>query len=290
MTKRTKGDAPDLFSVDPSAHLRFALDRFGWPAGERFPVNRASSSVRSIVWADLVASSRPVVVAGFSAIDEIVSLIADWSPAGEEMHVLLGTEPFTNVRRSFLAPRNAFTRDARSYWLEERGISLRLSAKVIQALAALDEGRVSVRFVHGASRLHAKIYVSDSAATVGSSNFTGAGLVTQLEANARFDRRSDRVRYDELADVANNLWAVGEQWDTEFRDLLESLLRVVTWQEALARACAELLEGDWAAKYVAGIPEGEMPLWPSQRLGIAQALWITTVGKGVSGVMRGTCS
>ena len=41
-------------------------------------------------------------------------------------------------------------------------------------------------------RLHAKIYIGDDAATLGSSNFTNPGLRGQLEANARFVR-SERV-------------------------------------------------------------------------------------------------
>jgi len=59
--------------------------------------------------------------------------------------------------------------------------------------------------------------------------------------------------------------------------LLDQLLRIVTWPEALARACAELLEGDWASAYLRGeyLPD-EGSLWPSQRQGIAQALYILT--------------
>ena len=56
--------------------------------------------------------------------------------------------------------------------------------------------------------------------------------------------------------------------------MLRLLLRLVTWQEALARACAELLEGDWADRYLRIGTPAVQALWPSQRSGIAQALWI----------------
>ncbi|AHZ76229.1 helicase [Pseudomonas putida] len=39
---------------------------------------------------------------------------------------------------------------------------------------------------------------------------------------------------------------MGKNAEDAFIDLLEQLLKFVTWQEALARACGELLESDWA--------------------------------------------
>jgi hypothetical protein len=108
---------------------------------------------------------------------------------------------------------------------------------------------------------------------VGSSNYTDYGLARQLEANARFERSGEPERYHELVMVAENLWSCGFPWEDEFRQLLLALLKVVTWKEALARACAELLEGDWV-RAVLSHQGGSAPLWPSQRAGIAQALWV----------------
>ena len=168
-----------------------------------------------------------------------------------------------------------FAEEARHYWLEERGVSLRLSARIVQAIEALDSGRLVCRYLHGSSRLHAKIYLGRAAATLGSSNFTSAGLSDQVEVNARFEHGSEPDRYEELSAIAENLWSAGSDWSAELRALLEQLLQVVDWQEALARAAAELLEGEWAARYVAEGDAGGSPLWPSQRAGIAQALWVT---------------
>lgn len=43
----------------------------------------------------------------------------------------------------------------------------------------------------------------------------------------------------------------------------------------MARACAELLEGDWARRYLERqLHLGDTSLWPSQQAGIAQALWV----------------
>jgi len=252
-----------------------ALDAAPWPAQGAFPFNRAGAQVRSVVRADLVSSSHPLVVAGYSSVAEVVDLVTDWDDCGHQgaVRLLLGAEPYPTTRYAFSSPRAAFTEEVRRYW-EEQGISLRLSAKVLQAIDAIDKGRLSARFIHGSTTLHAKVYVGAEAATAGSSNFTPAGLATQLEANVRFQRAAEPARYQGLVSIAENLWAKGTPWDDELRALLELLLRRVSWQEALARACADLLEGKWAARYLDAAGGVGASLWPSQRAGIAQALWI----------------
>ena len=273
----------DLFSVDPAGHLMHALEAASWPAHEQFPFNRAGASVRSVVREDLASSPRPVIVAGYSSIAELVDFVADWDERahGGIVRVVLGTEPYPTARFSFSSATAAFTEEVRRYW-QDQGISLRLSAKVLQAIAALDAGRLRCRFIHGTATLHAKVYVGHDAATVGSSNFTPAGLAGQIEANARFERRGEPVRYEGLATIVENLWAQAQPWDDELRALLEELLRATTWQEALVQACADLLEGEWAARYLDAATGVGATLWPSQRSGIAQALWIIeTVGSAL---------
>jgi superfamily II DNA or RNA helicase len=230
------------------------------------------------VWDDLVSSPQATLVAGYSSIAELIQLIADWDDTKHDLgrvRLVFGAEPFNTSSHTFRSDRKEFTAEARTYWLEERGISLRLSAKVLQAIETIEQGRISARFVHGTRRLHAKIFVGVTAATLGSSNFTSYGLDTQFEANARFEAVREKARYREVAAIAQNFWEAAEAWDDELRSLLEDLLHVVSWQEALARACAELLEGVWAERYMTSGGAAELELWPSQRAGIAEALWIT---------------
>jgi hypothetical protein len=276
------GAQAELFSFEPAQHLAHRLDGLRWPDQARVPVNRASVKVRDVVWHDLVASPAPVVVAGYSAIGQVVSLIADWlghhdrggaGAAAGPLRIVVGTEPFGSSRQSFDDPTVAFTREVEHYWLE-RGVSLRRSAQLIVAADAVRAGRVDVRAVVGATPLHAKVYVGEHAATVGSSNFTDNGLHAQVEANARFEREAEHRRYDELVQVAENFWVVGTPWNDELLALLDALLQVVGWREALARACAELLEGEWAERYLRDASGAEAALWPSQLVGIAQAMWI----------------
>jgi hypothetical protein len=269
------GEQADLFSVGTEPQLGLALSSLDWPASDRFPVNHGGARVWDLVWSDLTRSHGGLVVAGFASIAKLVELVAARAPREEPGHVrvLLGTEPFGTDRVSFGSAAASFTNDVRRYWVEERGVSLRLSAKIVEALRALDEGWLTVRFVPGRTRLHAKIYLGDAAATIGSSNFTDAGLRSQFEGNARFEKVGDRQRFDETAKVAENLWLVGQPWDEELRALLVDLLQFVPWQEALARACADLLDGQWAERYLS-TGAGLSTLWPSQVAGIAEAMWV----------------
>ena len=187
--------------------------------------------------------------------------------------MLLGWEPFGSERVSFGSPGAVFSDEVRRYWTETRGVSLQLSAKVVQTLLALREGELEVRFIPGATKLHAKLYVGDDAATIGSSNFTHSGLSAQFEANARFERSDEPERYAECVQLAEHYWSVGESWTDQFEALLNDLLAFVPWREALARACADLLEGQWASRYLPGAG-GATRLWPSQLSGIAEALWV----------------
>ncbi len=255
------------------------LGQLAWPSSERFPVNQGGSRVRHTVWADLVLSDQPLIVAGYSSIGELIDFLADWAASPNatagSARILLGAEPFSSERVRFGDARVVFTEEVAAYWLEERGISVLLSARILTVLELLSAGRVEVRFLHGVTPLHAKIYVGDTSATVGSSNFTGAGLSYQFEANARFDEAADPDRHRELVQVASNYWDAGTLWTDGFIALLESMLQVVGWREALARACAELLEGEWAYKYLGDLTTADgSKLWPSQVVGIAQALWV----------------
>jgi hypothetical protein len=148
-------------------------------------------------------------------------------------------------------------------------------ARIVATIELIRSGRLTARYLGGEqSRLHAKIYAGDSGITIGSSNFTQAGLTRQIEANIRLTPK-EKKWFEEARTVAENLWLAGIPYDTELLALLEKLLRVVGWQEALARASAELLEGEWAREYLeAQLYVGDLPLWPSQEQGIAEAMWV----------------
>jgi len=263
----------NIGSLDAESRLRVLPN---WPDPERFPVNRPGESVGRIVLDDLKCSPSPLIVTGYASVDRIIGFLSDVAIEGSaSVRLVLGNEPFESNTKNFTFRGRAFPDEIRDYWLE-RGISLFFSAKIIAAMDLIRAGRLEARFVDCESRrLHAKIYCGSDAITLGSSNFTANGLDRQLECNTRFHREHDKKRFREASQIAENYWQIGTDYTQDLLALLDQLLRVVSWQEALARACAELLEGEWAARYLEHQLElGDTRLWPSQQLGIAQALWV----------------
>lgn len=262
----------DLFAGDEQEQAGAALS---WPKPERFPLNAGGHKVENLVWRDLLESAGPLAVAGYASLDRLIDLMCAWhrERAGQgTLRLLFGHEPFDSRREEYRLTDDDFTAAAERYWLAQ-GISLDRSAAVIRAIELLQSGIVQARYGARPHPLHAKIYCGEQAATLGSSNFTEPGLTHQFEANARFTRKQDAARFSELWQIAENYWRLGRDYREALIALLEKLLRVVCWREALARACAEMLEGDWAQDYLREDYLGEAgKLWPSQRQGIAQAL------------------
>jgi phosphatidylserine/phosphatidylglycerophosphate/cardiolipin synthase-like enzyme len=97
----------------------------------------------------------------------------------------------------------------RDHWISN-GISVRSCGAITDCLKKIDDETLASRVMPANSRpLHAKIYLADRAATLGSSNFTQNGLAAQFEANARFLKDREPKRYRELATIAENYWAAG---------------------------------------------------------------------------------
>lgn len=154
-------------------------------------------------------------------------------------------------------------------------MSVLLSGALIHVRELLTQGTIEVRTAQKRRIVHAKIYATEPAITVGSSNFTQAGLGGQSEANVRFTSEESR-RFAEATLLAEGLWSQGVDYRQDLIDLLDALLRSVSWQEALARACASLLEGEWAQRYVPAslLEKLSPPLWRHQLQGISQAMWV----------------
>ncbi len=142
----------DLFSSTARPDLIHQLGQADWPPSGRFPVNQGGVRVRQTVWADLVTSDEPLVIAGYSSIGELIDLLADWATSSHGgtgiARILFGAEPFSSERVRFGDPRAVFTEEVTSYWIEERGISVLRSARILVALELLRAGRVEVRFLH----------------------------------------------------------------------------------------------------------------------------------------------
>jgi SNF2-related domain/Helicase conserved C-terminal domain len=268
----------DLFAAPADRHLVAE-----WPEANRFPLNRSDARVEDTVLKDLRSSAQPLIVTGFATLDRLIDFVASADQCSE-IRIVFGSEPFESRRDTFSIRELDLPHEMKEYWLG-RGISIRLSAKLLLCIERLKAGTLNARYIARSTwRLHAKLYVGANAATLGSSNFTDPGLRNQLESNVRFRRYDEPVkpahkeehqRFLETSQIAEQFWDLGTDYNQQLIALLEQLLRLVPWEEALARASAELLEAEWAKRFLRGeyLP-GDAALWPSQRLGIAQALFI----------------
>ncbi|MCS3904105.1 superfamily II DNA or RNA helicase [Methylohalomonas lacus] len=261
----------DLFEADITA----AAPSVEWPSAERFPLNLPGRSTGSIIERDLFAASDALIVTGYTSLGRLISFLGCLSSERQQpLRLLIGAEPHPTARTDFNLQGHDLPDEIRRFWLA-RGISLRLSGLLLKVMEDLRSGVIEARFMpRSYGMLHAKIYCADDISTLGSSNFSDAGLAHNLEANARFSARDSR-RSSELRQIAENYWSMGKNYNDALLGLLEQLLKIVSWEEALARACAELLEGRWAEDYLRhyGLGQGE-ELWPSQVRGIAQALML----------------
>ena len=275
-TQRTGGPASRRSRASrPSTHPQLSLIDAGWPSPQRFPHNSRLSKVRDVVDADLLASDNPLVITGFVSMDSLLALLdrVARSSRVEGVRLLLGYEPYSASRTPFRVGAQRYADEIADYWLE-RGISLYLSGAVLSAIELLENGRAEARISGEAGIVHAKMYRTEHAVTIGSSNYSRPGLVEHIEANVRFAAEDEPERFREAADFADRVWQQGQEYADGLIALLWQLLSAVTWQEALGRACAELLDGRWARSYQPVLPGGGSALWPSQEQGLAQAMWV----------------
>ncbi len=265
--------------VDTAEQLPLDFAGRKWPPANEVPVNWPPQKLSAGTWfrEDLAASSRYSIITGFTSLNELVKVFGSETvvqPPLTELRVMLGFEQMPKQRKKWPS-RVPLADEIRDYWLRE-GISIADGGALLHVVKLLREPAswLQMRLLEG---LHAKVYVGDTHAMLGSSNFSQSGLKTQIEANLRFAAADNnpelKARYGYLKCLADNFWEEGEPYNARAADLLEKLLRVVTWPEALARAVAELLRGD--ALFAAGGLLADLPpLWPHQRHGIAQALYI----------------
>ncbi len=261
----------DLLSAPPPQS-----DSLQWPPIERFPRNESRRHrVQEIVVEDLRASEHVLIITGYTSLEYLLDYLEKVGERPAKIRVAFGVEPPLDdpegVARHFQA--KTIVDAMRDYWLR-RGISVLSCHAVLHTLSLLDNGRLQVRVSPiRRSRVHAKIYISERAATLGSSNFSAGGMTRLTEVNARFEADKEPERYRETVAFAEKTWHLTKNCNDAFRKLLMRLVKPVSWKEALARAAAALLEGEWASDQ---IRDGEFvsSLWPSQVQGIKQALWL----------------
>ncbi len=254
---------PDQICVQSS--LEFENPK--WPNQEIFPLNipDLNRKVGDILEQDLKNSGECTIITGFTSLARIVEWFGtDKFQNLRSARILLGNDPILRKRAKY--PYSFMELDLKEYWLNKR-ISLYLGSSVLNIIDKLQSGRVTIRFK---DRAHAKIYVGDHHAILGSSNFSKSGLEQQLEANIR---ESKDGQYDSLKQLANLFYYEGIDYKEQLISLLKELLADVTWEESLARAISEVLEGRWFADQNDFFQSLEnKKFWPSQYSGLIEAI------------------
>ncbi|WP_072999354.1 SNF2-related protein [Epilithonimonas mollis] len=190
----------------------------------------------------------------------------------EKTRILIGFEPNIRGRKKYI--RLKLDKEIKEYWLK-KGLSIMLGGAVMNLIDKIDAGKIEFRYK---DKLHAKIYVGNDSAVLGSSNFSKNGLNYQEEANIRINKNSgktEKEQYESIKLIAESYYEDSTSYNDKMKELLMELIKEVTWEEALARAIAEILEGNWLNDYKAILTKLEQTkLWPTKWKGITQAVSI----------------
>lgn len=258
-------------------HSQIAIDfdAVKWPDQRLFPLNLRllERTVESIVYKDIEASTAYIIVTGFTSLSNLVDLFGskDFQNLAK-VCILIGFEPNIRGRKKYVKLK--LDREIKDYWLK-KGVSIMLGGAIINLIDKIDNGQVEFKYK---DKLHAKIYVGDHSAVLGSSNFSKNGLNFQEEANIRVSVDQGQVQneqYNAIKLIAQSYYEEAVPYNEKMRELLMALIKEVTWEEALARALAEILEGSWLEDYRTILAKLEQTkLWPTQWKGITQAVSI----------------
>ena len=166
----------------------------------------------------------------------------------ETIRIIFGTN--TDNQSRLDGSGRELSEEARDYFLETRGLSLRSldELRAVLAYDAIASGAISIRtfdtelarerFGRTHAMLHAKLFISDSGALAGSANFSIGGLRRNLEYV------DDLQAFPDLAatrrEAAVDFWTLGTDWTEQALEILRALLRSVSAEEALARTVHEM--------------------------------------------------
>lgn len=257
-----------------------------WPENMRFPLNikdyAGKRTVLEVVLEDILKSDGYLIVTGFTSLSHIVELFGGKInlSGNKKIRIVLGFEPELRDRKFWKT--SELDKDVKDYWAAQH-FSLLNGGVVIKVIELIKQGKLSFKLSDG---LHAKIYVGDNHAILGSANFSKNGTTKQHEANIRVDKDSknteEQDQYRDIQQISENYYFLGRNYNDDIMALLKTLLKLTTWEEALARAIAELLDKPW----LNDIPElyaklNSLRLWPSQRIGLGQAMYILQSQGGV---------
>lgn len=243
---------------------------------ESYPSNW-NTKLESLLKREFDDSEKFLLATGYSSLDYLIDFFGKIkSSESKKVRIVLGNEPFINEaasRNKYYSFYKDLDQKIFDYWVQQ-GISPIQSSSIINLIELVKNGTIEFRIL---DNLHAKIYVGEQYSVIGSSNFSYTGLRYQLEGNFRVSKHKSDFDYIQQYKLADQYFDKGKTYNQRIIELLERLLRVVSWKEALARAIAELTEGEWLNEYpefLKLLDNLNPPLWKSQIEAIGQALYI----------------
>lgn len=244
------------------------------PDPEHYPTNIGlDTKTGQLLRSDFDASTEFSIITGFSSLEFLVSFFSKANLSNKHLiRVVLGNEPIYRDLKREMAFKS-LPQEITDYWLHQN-IAANFCWPVLNLIEQIRAGRVEFRLLDG---LHAKIYIGEHTAMLGSSNFSQSGLYLQNEANIRAVRTETPANFEAFRAIANHYYDKAQNANDFILELLQKLIRLVTWREALARAIGELLEGD-IVRHDPRVAELfrklDPPLWKVQEEAIGQALYI----------------
>lgn len=258
--------AKDLFSYDYTIVL---------PGQDQFPLNisQQGRNVREILLKDIRRSDDYIIITGFTSLSNLIEIFGSEDyPKLKKLRVVIGYDPDERVSKRL--PHYALSAEIKNYWLKQN-VSIRLCGPILNLIEQIKCGRFDFKV---RDKLHAKIYIGDDAAVLGSSNFSKSGIFIQTEANIRMESQCGVVedgQFRSTKQIAEYFLSIAEDYNESLIQLLNKLLKDATWQEAIARAVSEILDSKWMKDYPALYQALiNSQLWPSQRIGISSAMRI----------------
>lgn len=160
------------------------------PSQEDFPLNlrEQARAVRDMLLKDITNSENYLILTGFTSLSNLIDVFGTIDyPKLHQLRIVIGFDPDERVSKRL--PYYSLPTEIKNYWVKQN-VSIRLCGPILNIIEKINNG---IYHFKAKDRLHAKIYVGDQAAILGSSNFSKSGTVHQTEANIRVELQSSAV-------------------------------------------------------------------------------------------------
>lgn len=170
-----------------------------------------------------------------------------------KIHLVYGMD--TAIRENFPGVRSV-PQAVSQHFMSQFGLKVENASdlKAVMAVGAIERNEINIRVFDtnlakqklkwkGRGRMHAKVISSDLGVIQGSANFSYTGIRHNIESvdDLRYDSRSKDVvvAAKERAEFAKKIYDVSVDCTKEVLDILNSLLRTVSPEDAISRCVAE---------------------------------------------------